>query len=270
MKSSAKLLGNLLSIGPKVLNSFFFLYSEFMMPAYKTLALTLCLLVSGCSSMDLGSFKLSSLGFGGSKDEKPQVVKMPPPAVTQARLDDYEPKVKEAIKGTHFEYERRENILVITAPVQGAFNPDRPNMMLPSMLGPLTRMAKMVESDDTIGVLILGHADSSGDAKTNLELSEQRARAFTSIFRMSGLKQNRLTSRGLGSVAPRAANDSAQGRALNRRVEIMLTSKDTLNALIAQYSQPAAAPAAVVADVKKAADKNAKTVAKAEKPVTRN
>ncbi|WXL24152.1 OmpA family protein [Ectopseudomonas mendocina] len=196
---------------------------------------------------------------------------MPPPAVTQARLNDYEPKVKEAIKGTHFEYERRENVLVITAPVQGAFNPDRPNMMLPAMLGPLTRMAKMVEADETIGVLILGHADSSGDAKQNQILSEQRARAFTSIFRMSGLKQNRLTARGLGSVSPRAANDSPQGRALNRRVEIMLTSKDTLNALIARYSQPApASTSAAVADVKKVTDKNAKTVAKAEKSATRN
>jgi hypothetical protein len=44
---------------------------------------------------------------------------------------------------------------------------------------------------------------------------------------------------GLGSDMPRAANDSAAGRALNRRVEILLTSRDTMQGLIAKYSQPA-------------------------------
>ncbi|MCY1536061.1 hypothetical protein D9M68_714980 [compost metagenome] len=46
---------------------------------------------------------------------------------------------------------------------------------------------------------------------------------------------------------PRAANDSVEGRALNRRVEILLTSQNTMKALVAQYSQPAPAEVAVVA-----------------------
>lgn len=224
------------------------------MLANRTLAIALCVLISGCSL------------FEKSEKPAPKVVAMPPPAVTQAWLDVYEPKVREAIKGTHFEFERRENLLVVTAPVLGSFNPDRPHMMLPTTLGPLSRMAKLLESDETIGVLILGHADSSGEVNANRELSQQRARAFTSIFRLSGLKQNRLMVKGLGSDMPRAANDSQEGRALNRRVEILLTSKDTLNALIAKYSQPL--PAAAVAAVKPAADKNAKTVAKADKPAS--
>lgn len=224
------------------------------MLANRTLAIALCVLISGCSL------------FEKSEKPAPKVVAMPPPAVTQAWLDVYEPKVREAIKGTHFEFERRENLLVVTAPVQGSFNPDRPHMMLPTTLGPLSRMAKLLESDETIGVLILGHADSSGEVNANRELSQQRARAFTSIFRLSGLKQNRLMVKGLGSDMPRAANDSQEGRALNRRVEILLTSKDTLNALIAKYSQPL--PAAAVAAGKPAADKNAKTVAKADKPAS--
>jgi len=102
----------------------------------------------------------------------------------------------------------------------------------------------------------------------NRELSHQRARAFTSIFRLSGLKQNRLMVKGLGSDMPRAANDSQQGRALNRRVEILLTSQDTLNALISKYSQPAPAPATAVAAVQPVAEKGAKTVAKADKPAS--
>ncbi|WP_339462781.1 OmpA family protein [Pseudomonas sp. EA_105y_Pfl2_R69] len=204
----------------------------------KFLALALCVLVSGCSAFE-------------KADKSAKVVAMPPPAVTQAWLDDYEPRVREAIKGSAFELVRRENLLVVTAPVQSSFNPDRPHMMLPSILGPLSRMAKLLENDEKIGVLVLGHADSSGADALNRDLSYQRARAFTSIFRLSGLKQNRLMVKGLGSDMPRAANDSAEGRALNRRVEILLTSKATLNGLIAKYSQPAAAvPAVAAAHVK--------------------
>jgi outer membrane protein OmpA-like peptidoglycan-associated protein len=224
------------------------------MLANKTFAIALCVLISGCSLFDK------------SAKSAPKVVPMPPPAVTQAWLDVYEPKVREAIKGTHFELERRENLLVVTAPVQGSFNPDRPHMMLPITLGPLTRMAKLLENDEAIGVLILGHADSSGEVAANRELSQQRARAFTSIFRLSGLKQNRLMTQGLGSDMPRAANDSVEGRALNRRVEILLTSKATLNALISKYSQPA--PATAVAAAKPVTDKRAKTVARADKPAS--
>lgn len=195
----------------------------------KIIAFTCCLLIAGCSSADK------------KKEEVAKPAVMPPPQVTRAWLDEYEPKLREAVKGSNFELERRENLLVVTAPVQGSFNPDRPQMLLPASLGPITRVAKLLEADNDVAVVVLGHADSSGDATANRELSQQRARAVTSIFRLSGLKQNRLQVMGLGSDAPRAANDTAAGRALNRRVEIFLTSRDTMQGLIAKYSQPAKA-----------------------------
>lgn len=212
------------------------------MLANKSLAFALCLLVAGCA--------------GSEKNKKPEPVAMPDPKITQAWLDDYEPRVREAIEGSHFELERRENLLVVTAPVQGSFNPDRPHMLLPVTLGPISRVAKLVENDKNIAVLVLGHADSSGAATLNRELSHDRARAFTAIFRLSGLKQNRLMVKGLGSDMPRAANDSAEGRALNRRVEILLTAQDTMHALVAKYSQPASAgvPAVAKAAKSKAVD----------------
>lgn len=210
------------------------------MRANKIFAFTCCLLIAGCAG-----------------SEKKEVAKaaavMPPPQVTRAWLDEYEPRMREAVKGSNFEFERRENLLVVTAPVQGSFNPDRPHMLLPSSLGPISRVAKLLESDEDVAVVVLGHADSSGDDALNRDLSQQRARAVTSIFRLSGLKQNRLQVMGLGSDMPRAANDSAAGRALNRRVEILLTSRDTMQGLIAQYSKPAkleptAAPKVAAAD----------------------
>ena len=215
------------------------------MLSYKTCALALCVLLTGCSLFE--------------KKEDPKPVPMPPPEVTQAWLDEYEPLVREAIKDSNFEMERRENLLVVTAPVKGSFNPDRPGMLLPVTLGPITRVAKVMEKDSKVGVLVLGHADSSGALDTNRELSLERARAFTAIFRLSGLKQDRLMVKGMGPDMPRAANDSANGRELNRRVEILLTRQDTLQALIAKYSTPDPAPAAATAVA--AADKPAEKAA---------
>lgn len=197
------------------------------MRANKIFAFTCCLLIAGCA--------------GSEKKEVAKAAVMPPPQVTRAWLDEYEPRVRDAVTDSAFEFERRDNLLVVTAPVKGSFNPDRPQMLLPASLGPITRVAKLLEADNDIAVVILGHADSSGDASLNRDLSQQRARAVTSIFRLSGLKQNRLQVMGLGSDMPRAANDSAAGRALNRRVEILLTSRDTMQGLIAKYSQPAKA-----------------------------
>ena len=210
------------------------------MLANKTLALALCLLVAGCAS---------------SENSKSKPVPMPPPEVTQAWLDEYEPQVREAIKDSHFELERRENVLVVTAPVKGTFNPDRPSMLMPVTLGPISRVAKLLEHDKKIAVLVIGHADSSGAAALNRELSHERARAFTAIFRLSGLKQDRLMVQGMGSDMPRAANDSLEGRELNRRVEVIMTAQNTMKALVSKYSQPAPSVTPVVA---KAADSKGK------------
>lgn len=160
------------------------------------------------------------------------------PKVTKAWLDAYEPKLREAIKDSKFELERREDLLVITAPVDSSFNPDRPSMLLPVSLGPITRVAKAIDADHKTAVLVLGHADTSGAAPLNQKLSQERAQSIASIFRLSGLQRDRLMLRGMGSVMPRAANDSVEGRSLNRRVEILLTPQNTMLALLAKYNQP--------------------------------
>ncbi len=206
--------------------------------AKKSLSLALCLFLSGCASSEV------------QQQPAPKPVAAPAQVISQAWLDSYEPRLREALKDSHFELQRRDNLLVVTAPVQGSFNPDRPHMLLPVTLGPISRVAKLVEGDPQIAVLILGHADSSGAADLNRELSHERARAVTAIFRLSGLKQDRLLVQGLGSDHPRAGNDSAQGRALNRRVEILLAPQVNLRTLYAQYAQPAVPAVAQAAAAK--------------------
>jgi outer membrane protein OmpA-like peptidoglycan-associated protein len=180
--------------------------------------------------------------FGGKEQSPAKAVPMPDPKVTQAWLDDYEPRLREAIKDSNLKLERRENVLVVTAPVEGSFNPDRPAMLLPVTLGPFTRVAKILEVDPKTAVLVLGHSDTSGAAPANVKLSQERAQAVAAIFRLSGLQRDRLMLRGMGGEAPRAANDSSEGRALNRRVELLVTPANTMVALLSKYNIPAPAP----------------------------
>ena len=185
--------------------------------------------------------------FGGSEKSAAKAVPMPDPKVTQAWLDEYEPRLREAIKDSNLKLERRENVLVVIAPVEGSFNPDRPAMLLPVTLGPFTRVAKILEVDPKTAVLVLGHSDTSGAAPANVKLSQERAQAVAAIFRLSGLQRDRLMLRGMGGDAPRAANDSVEGRALNRRVELLVTPQNTMVALLAKYNMPAPAPVTAVA-----------------------
>ena len=100
----------------------------------------------------------------GASDKKPLTPKQEVQALagdTKAWLDRYEPKLKAAIEGSGFTLERRRNVLAVSMPVQGGFNPDRPQMLMPAKLGPLTRLAKLAEQHADAAVLVLGHADTT-------------------------------------------------------------------------------------------------------------
>jgi outer membrane protein OmpA-like peptidoglycan-associated protein len=183
--------------------------------------------------------------FSSSSKSKPQQSTLPvqaqQDALTQAWLDRYEQPLRTALEGSGFSLERRQDVLMISIPVSGSFNPDRPQLLMPAKLGPLTRIAKLHVADTQApAVLILGHSDSSGQVELNRQLSQQRAQAVAGIFTLSGFKRDRMLSKGVGSDMPRAANDSAEGRARNRRVNILMAPPQTLLALIERYSKPSA------------------------------
>ena len=208
-------------------------------------------------------------------------VPMPDPKITQAWLDDYEPRLRAAIKDSNLQLERRENVLVVIAPVDGSYNPKRPAMLLPVTLGPFTRVAKAVEGDPKTAVLVLGHVDTNGAEPVSQALTRERAQSIASIFSLSGLKQDRLMMRGMGDLMPRAANDSNQGRALNRRMEIMFTQRTTMLALLSKYNsgkppvaemvavQTAPAPVPAAAAKKAAPAKKAPAKKAAAKPAAK-
>jgi len=69
-------------------------------------------------------------------------------------------------------------------------------------------------------ILIIGHTDSQGDSNSNQRLSENRARAIMNYFSLKGISPSRMKSAGRGENRPVASNDTEEGRALNRRIEV--------------------------------------------------
>jgi outer membrane protein OmpA-like peptidoglycan-associated protein len=71
-------------------------------------------------------------------------------------------------------------------------------------------------------VQVVGHTDNTGTAAYNQQLSERRARAVTSILMGYGVPASRLSAIGRGEDSPIASNLSPEGRAQNRRVDIII------------------------------------------------
>lgn len=83
-------------------------------------------------------------------------------------------------------------------------------------------IARALESNPNLKLLIEGHTDSVGDASHNLDLSRRRAEAVRSVLiGQFNVDPSRLSAAGLGSSKPVDSNDTPQGRAQNRRVELV-------------------------------------------------
>lgn len=85
------------------------------------------------------------------------------------------------------------------------------------------KLANVLQNNPQRTVLVEGFTDSTGTAAHNQELSERRATAVRSALQELGVARERVAIRGYGEAYPVAANDTAQNRQLNRRVEIILS-----------------------------------------------
>jgi OOP family OmpA-OmpF porin len=84
----------------------------------------------------------------------------------------------------------------------------------------LRQVATYLKENPEVKVMIAGYTDDVGDVAANQTLSEKRAAAVAaSLAADFGIEALRLTASGMGESAPIAANDSPEGRAMNRRVE---------------------------------------------------
>lgn len=86
----------------------------------------------------------------------------------------------------------------------------------------LAEMAKLLNGQPAMKVFIVGHTDSQGSYEHNMTLSRQRAEAVAAALAGSyRIARDRLSTAGLGYLAPVGSNATEDGRALNRRVELV-------------------------------------------------
>ncbi len=85
----------------------------------------------------------------------------------------------------------------------------------------LAEVAKMLKANPALQISVEGHTDNVGSASANKTLSENRARSVMSALVNQGIAAARLTAKGFGQESPIADNRGDEGRAKNRRVELV-------------------------------------------------
>jgi len=86
----------------------------------------------------------------------------------------------------------------------------------------IKEIATLLKKNPSLNIRLVGHTDSIGDIAHNMKLSEARAKAVTAaLTSQHGIAAARVSAHGVGPLAPVLSNDSEEGRAKNRRVEIV-------------------------------------------------
>ena len=118
----------------------------------------------------------------------------PPPAPPPA-------KSKLVLRGVHFDFDKAT--------------------LRPEGKPILDEAAKILNENPAINVQVQGYTDGIGTVEYNLGLSDRRAATVKDYLESQGVAASRLTTKGFGKSDPVATNDTAEGRAQNRRVELV-------------------------------------------------
>jgi outer membrane protein OmpA-like peptidoglycan-associated protein len=96
------------------------------------------------------------------------------------------------------------------------------DQLKPESAAVIRSIARGLETNPALKLLIEGHTDSTGNADRNLDLSKRRAEAVKTVLASQfNVEAGRLTTAGLGATKPMDSNDTPTGRAQNRRVEFV-------------------------------------------------
>lgn len=116
----------------------------------------------------------------------------------------------------------RRDVLLLTLDNEVQFESGSAVITAP-MRNTLAKVTEVLRQHPGTQVSIIGHTDNVGTPAANQRLSEQRAEAVRRELVAKGLRADRLVTVGRGATEPRASNDTAAGRAANRRVEMVMT-----------------------------------------------
>jgi OOP family OmpA-OmpF porin len=106
--------------------------------------------------------------------------------------------------------------------VPGIFFDTGKAVLKPESDAAIAEVAKLLKADATLKVYVVGHTDSVAALDLNMKLSQARADAVVqALVSKHAIAATRLAGKGVGPLAPVASNDAEDGRAKNRRVELV-------------------------------------------------
>lgn len=136
-------------------------------------------------------------------------------------LDKQEAELRRDIGNDNVRITNTGDRLIVSLPQDLLFATDS-FAVRPDLQDDLYTVASSLRQYPNSTIQVVGHTDSDGDAAYNQQLSERRANAVASILRNAGVPTARLQTIGRGESQPVASNLTAQGKAQNRRVEIVI------------------------------------------------
>ena len=92
----------------------------------------------------------------------------------------------------------------------------------------LNKLAGIFNEYPDSNILVEGHTDSAGSDEYNWKLSQQRAESVTNYFISKGINTNRFTTKWYGETQPIDSNETSEGKANNRRVELAIVASEAL------------------------------------------
>jgi len=155
-------------------------------------------------------------------------------AVIGHKMDKQAAEIKQTVPGATVTREGEGILVKFDSGI--LFDVDRTNVK-PVAQTSLKKLALSLQNNPQTNIMIVGHTDSTGTAEHNMDLSIRRAGAVRTFLTGEGIDGSRLSTKGKGETEPIALNSTADGRAQNRRVEIVIVANDQMKQQATQAGQ---------------------------------
>jgi outer membrane protein OmpA-like peptidoglycan-associated protein len=167
-------------------------------------------LITGDSSMERKKRALVGAGLGALAG-----------AGVGAYMDRQQARLQEELDRTGVSVTRDGDNITLNMPSNITFQTDSADLNA-SFFDVLNSVSTVVSEFDKTVIEVAGHTDSTGTDAYNQTLSERRAEAVAGYLKTRDIRADRIITVGAGETHPVATNDTAEGRQLNRRVELTL------------------------------------------------
>lgn len=141
--------------------------------------------------------------------------------VAGSLLDEQESKLRQSLGNDDVTITNTGDRLIVSLPQDILFDVDS-STVYPALRNDLLKVAANLQEYPDSSVQIVGHTDNSGGAAYNQALSERRANSVADVLMDGGVDFNRIQTIGRGEDQPIASNLTEEGKAQNRRVEIVI------------------------------------------------